>query len=605
MTDHRRRFTSTLAAAAALGIAGVLVVPGTATAWPGGSVADLRGDVNRDSWLDLRDWAGASDEDGEDTWTRERGVIVLPNLDDDTKRCPVRDSRGKPLPFKTIVGCNDASDGVVNGAADAADLAPLRTMPLPNISAAARGTVALAGGSRFGRVFLRVGAGWRLLKAADVLTVRQLRTGVELGLEATDLIRDPRRWDGRLTVRFTVRDGQQQSTDTVVARVAPLLTHHHGQRPERVLVSAVGRADRDQTRFVADLRRKVGSQLTTIPTDDRWAQDFVEPGYVSAPGTGGRPQTMRILIRSAQPDREAGEQLWRRLRGPGVGAIQVPAAGLDWNSLDSMGNLETIPPHGGYPAGRIVLGRSGPTKPAAAMRTLLAAQGYQQPLLLDTSWLAVGHVDEFLQFLPAPTARGWRLAVSDPRAGLDVLRQVRAAGHGSTRVFSKPGRDVSRMTVAQALANRNLLADNATAAARIDANVATLKRETGLTDAEIVRVPGLYSRFLFDDRASRSGILSARAPRARAVEQLGAFFPGAINSLLAAPDRVIAARQWGPVVRGVDVFGAAVTAAYRSAGVRADYIDDWAAYHLGGGEVHCGTNTLRDMATPWWAPAPG
>ncbi|WUO34737.1 protein-arginine deiminase domain-containing protein [Streptomyces sp. NBC_00286] len=30
------------------------------------------------------------------------------------------------------------------------------------------------------------------------------------------------------------------------------------------------------------------------------------------------------------------------------------------------------------------------------------------------------------------------------------------------------------------------------------------------------------------------------------------------------------------------------------------YIDDWYTYHLGQGEVHCGTNTLRDTSAAWW-----
>ena len=604
------------AGAAAVGVASALLFPGVVSAKPAELVADLRGDVNRDSVIDQ---AGPSDEDGEDTWTRGRGVIVLPNLDDDTRRCPVKNSRGKPLPMKVLVACNDAADTVVNGARDGADLAPLRIMRLPDVSATARGTVSLTGGgARFGHLFLRQGTSWRLLKPTDTIAAAQLRAGVELGLEATDIVRDPRRWDGLFGVRLTVRDGARQSTDTVSARVAPLLTHHHLQRTERVVVSEVGKTDRDQTRFVADLRKKVGAAgiaapLMTIPAFDRWAQDFFEPGYVSAPGPAGRPQTMRILIRSAEQDRAAGEQLWRRLRGPDIGAVQVPAKDSE-DTLDSMGNLETIPPYraGGrdYPAGRIVMGWRPTTKakPAAAMRGLLTAQGYQQPLLLDTSWLTVGHVDEFLQFLPAPTAHGWRLAVSDPRAGLDVLRTLRAAGHGRTRVFSKPGKAVSRTTVAQALANRKLMSDNAIAAAKIDANVALLKRETGLTDAEIVRIPGLYSSGDDNGGSSSSARSALKAAGSRAAPdptKMGAFFPGAINSLLVTPDRVISARQWGPVVQGKDKFALAVTAAYRSAGIHVDYIDDWTAYHVNQGEVHCGTNALRSTAAPWWGRAIG
>ena len=117
----------------------------------------------------------------------------------------------------------------------------------------------------------------------------------------------------------------------------------------------------------------------------------------------------------------------------------------EW-TLNSMGNLETIPPYaqGGrsFPAGRIIMGQRPDTgsKPAKVMRTFLKSQGLQDPLFLDTSWLHVGHVDEFVQFLPADTPRGWKIAIADPEAGLKLLRDAKAAGHGSTKMFSLPGK---------------------------------------------------------------------------------------------------------------------------------------------------------------------
>ncbi|WP_407077483.1 protein-arginine deiminase family protein [Streptomyces sp. SCSIO 30461] len=43
-----------------------------------------------------------------------------------------------------------------------------------------------------------------------------------------------------------------------------------------------------------------------------------------------------------------------------------------------------------------------------------------------------------------------------------------------------------------------------------------------------------------------------------------------------------------------------MTAAYTKAGMKVSYIDDWYTYHLGAGEVHGGTNTLRDASSAWW-----
>jgi protein-arginine deiminase len=65
-------------------------------------------------------------------------------------------------------------------------------------------------------------------------------------------------------------------------------------------------------------------------------------------------------------------------------------------------------------------------------------------------------------------------------------------------------------------------------------------------------------------------------------------------------DDLIAARQFSVRVDGKDIFGQAVVAAYAAQNLTVRWIDDWRTYHLGLGEVHCGTNTLRSFADPWW-----
>ncbi|NJP53665.1 hypothetical protein HCJ93_27260 [Streptomyces sp. SBST2-5] len=43
-------------------------------------------------------------------------------------------------------------------------------------------------------------------------------------------------------------------------------------------------------------------------------------------------------------------------------------------------------------------------------------------------------------------------------------------------------------------------------------------------------------------------------------------------------------------------------AAHRRAGLKVSYVDDWHTchLHLGMGEVHCGTSTLREAGAAWW-----
>ncbi|MGP3982322.1 protein-arginine deiminase domain-containing protein [Streptomyces sp. KR80] len=629
----------------AIALAGAAIVSVTPTFAAEPLAADLRADVDRDGLVDTD---GSSDTAGEDTWTPQRGAVFLPNIDDDTKRCRVTGPGGKPLSDAKLAACKDAADTTVNGPADAADLARLRTVPMRNVPDGATGTAAVTGpGAKYTRLFVKRSSGsWSAVTSRTRLTAAELRGGVELGIEGTDVVRDTRVWDGRAAVRLKVTAGGSSTSDSVTLRVAPLLTHHHLQNAQRVMVTRVRGTDaysRTQQAFVRKLADEVKRAGITDPLvtftkyQDIWAQDFVEPAYVSMAGPGGQPHAMRVMLRSAQPWRKAGRELFEKVRGRDIGVVQVSGVrDTEEGTLNSMGNLETIPPyeHGGrsFPAGRIIMGqrKDSGSKPAAAMRTLLSAQGMQNPLLLDTSWLHVGHVDEFVQFLPADTARGWRIGVADPDAGMRLLRDAQRAGHGGTRMFSVPaahGTPAPKETIGQALASKKLLSDNKLAAERIAANLKLIKRETGVTDAEIVRVPALYTRG--SENPERGDVMprlrrmgspvtppdavgdfgqqrilrkggSASGERARQTTMTSAYIPGAVNGVLLGRDRYLAPKQWGPVIGGKDIFTEAVTAAYARAGIRVSYLDDWYTYHLGMGEVHCGTNTLRDVTAPWW-----
>ncbi|WP_308376491.1 protein-arginine deiminase domain-containing protein [Streptomyces sp. ISL-99] len=627
----------------ALTVIGAVLAPVSPAFATGPPRADLRVDVNRDGRVDV---TGAADTAGEDSWSARRGAVFLPNIDDDTRRCAVKGPDGRRLPDAKLAACNDAADAKVNGAGDAADLARVRSVPMAKLPATATGTLKIVAGGKKTRVFVKRSSGWTVVTARTRLSAAELRSGVEFGVEGTDVIRDSAAWDGRAVIRLTVTSGGKSTSDDVTLRVAPLLTHHHLQNAQQLMVTKVPGRDeyaRRQHAFVKGLAAEVKSAgidkplLTFDKYGDIWAQDFVEPGYVSMAGPGGRRQAMRVMLRSAQADREAGRELFEKLRGNGVGVVQVSGVrdSEEW-TLNSMGNLETIPPytHGGrsFPAGRIIMGERKDigSKPAKAMRTLLKSQGFQDPLLLDTSWLHVGHVDEFVQFLPAGTPRGWKIAIADPEAGLRLLREAQEAGHGRTRMFSVPDSQdmpAPKETIDQALASKWLVADNAMAAKRIKANLEVLQRATGATDAEVVRVPALYTR------GTEEGERGERMPRltrmgagevpdavreygqqkelARHADRAGqgpetvmtsAYVPGAVNGIVLGRNRYLAPRQWGPVIGDKDIFTSAVNAAYTGAGMKVSYLDDWYTYHLGQGEVHCGTNTLRDASSAWWKP---
>jgi len=649
------------------------------------SLADLRVDANRDGRVDV---SGRSDERGEDQASVGSGALFLPNLDDDARRCLFTGPDGKFLPEAEIVACRDGADTVVNGAQDDKDLARVRSVPvrLPRGNVEGRATVTGTAAS-LTHLFVKRGAAWQLLRPTDKLTRADLERGLELGIEGTDMIRDAKVWDGRATVTLSVTADGKTSTDSVTLRAAPVLTHDHTQQAQQILASRINKEqaaekyedpslEQKSAKFIADLSKVVTAAGLPAPTEftrfgHMFPQDFFEAMYTSIPGPGGKPHGMRVMFRSHQEEQAAWE-LYERLRGPDVAVVELAADGYDaggpGDTLDSTGNMETIPPysHNGrhYPMGRVIMGRGidqisgngstgGPVPggqdgatpggaeqpvtpggavpggqdkatpggtedpaapggatsgaeqvatsggeggaagkelqdPSPAVQTFFKSQGLQDPLLLDSSWTEVQHVDEFIQFLPAKTPRGWRVAIADPDAGMKLLRDAQAAGHGKV-VFEPDG---ERLKTIDDFLNdpQGILArDNEKAARKIAENLELIKRETGVKDDEIIRVPSLFGTadIQFGD-ASGNGFESP----------MFAEVSAAINGVVLGPDRYLSTQQNGsPVINGRNIFADAVTAAYGKAGMKVTFIDG-SMFH--GGEIHCGTNMLRDASAPWW-----
>ena len=169
-----------------------------------------------------------------------------------------------------------------------------------------------------------------------------------------------------------------------------------------------------------------------------------------------------------------------------------------------MGNLETIPPYEfkgiAYPAGRIIEGSHLTTYPSRPhVYHYMRAQEIQDPLILDTDWLAVGHVDEMVQFLPATnTLHGWALYIADPTGGIGILQKAKKDGHGDCKAYSRPNgtipgfKDVPSLTVAEIL-TEELVADNERFAERLHRVEKTVKEATGIEDKDIHKVPIVFT----------------------------------------------------------------------------------------------------------------
>ncbi|MBC2668437.1 protein-arginine deiminase family protein [Novosphingobium piscinae] len=602
MHHSSKRWLSTAASCAVTAV----LVPSAGHAQTDAAV-EILADSNRDGVVTAADRAGKTE------WTATHGAILLPNIGDSAKRCP---GASDSVSDAALEECNDAQGDVPR----APDLfAPVRTMPIAGLSAKAGGQIVPVGaGADKVRVFWKQGKRWVSIGHGATISSRDLAAGLELGVDARDVARDSGKWDGRVVLEFRVTDRGATRKDQVAMRVAPVVIHNHLQRAVDIFGPDSGRYAPHQ-RFMADMQAALSKAgfdrpITRIQTNDNWAQDFVEFGYASMPAPGGGQKTIRIAIRSSQPGRAAGRRLFD-LRGPGMGVVQL--GGQGYHQVDSFGNLETAPPYqlGGkaYPVGRVVYGDAGDgVAPHADWVKFFAAQQVQAPIVLDTSWLAIGHVDEFVQFIPANNARGWTIAVKDVDSALALLRQASAAGHGKVSASSRA--DVPPRTIDELLGDADWLRLNELARRKIALNLAILQAETGVSDSEVVRVPGLFLESDFHGFVNTVAHKASAPPAGSLPEgallppenitygpgELIAHFPAPVNGLLIDRTHYIAPRQWGPLIGGVDILEAAVAKAYAAQGIETTFVDDWLSHHIIGGEIHCGTNATREIGQPWW-----
>ncbi len=584
---------------------------GAASAAPKRIRVDLRVDTDRNGRIDGRD------EHGEDRAGNRAGALFLANIDDDSRRCRTRRPDGTPLAYAVMARCNDAADRRVDGPADALDLARVVAAPVEGLSGTATGRIVLgAVARRHVNVFVRLGHHWRYVRPTTVVPAAALRSGLTLGVEGRDVLRRTSGWNGTVHLRLTVVDRGRAGSDTVALHQAPVLTTDHTQPVRRLLVSvfdrqqaaqleipSLPRASHQLARSLVRLSKKRGiKEPIRLHGGEMFPQDIVEPMYAAMPAPGGGTQAMDVLVQSPQDWRDGSRELYTRLRGRDVAVLHLPEDpdGRDGigQTLSSTGNLETIPPYSyrghHYPRGRVIMGRDPKTgdRPAPSLLRLLRAQGMQAPLLVDTGWTFVSHVDESLQFLPADTARGWRVAVADPAAGLRVLRRASRDGHGDRPLFSRHPVYDRLTTIDDYLHDPDhVLVDESRIAARhVAANIRLLKRETGISEADIVRVPALFGSI--DLQWGHQAGTPHTSP-------LTALLPDAVNGIVLDRHHVAVPRQDGPRIAGRDVFANAVRTAYRRAGISTSFVADH-LYSLQGGEIHCATNALRVRPARWW-----
>ena len=581
---------------------------------PPGPIVDLRADNNRNGTLD---WDDPTEDQDEDTWNTTHGAIFLANIDDDLKACPVTAQNGDILSDVELAKCNDAADTVINGDADALDLAPLGVRAWPAAPADTVATLSVDDAAApYVHLFIQRGGSLTYFDwTTDQLSTDELRAGATLGIEGTDVVRDASTWNGYATITLTVGT----TTDVVQMRLAPIVTRHHLAQEEQVFVTKFA-TDPGSTAMRDTLYGAMdGTNSSTpppnvteidgdktynsaYPYDDQWTQDFFEVGYMSMPAPGGQQHVIDVYLRSANvyynspdnPLRDAGKAVFTMFRGPDAAGVVAYDIKHDQNmdSLNSFGNLETVPPYSlngkDYPLGRLFRGSIPSFYPDPVFEKMMESQAVQPPIYIDTSWLLVGHVDETISFVKASTPRGWAVLVNDAALAKQMLQDQVTAGNGAVLMFDQmnwldnnSNPYPAAIAIQDVLADTSIMATSDAAAASVDGQLQVIKQETGITDSEIVHVPFLHE-------SSQGASL--------------AYQPGTVNGLYYAQDVFAAPDPHGPIINGQDIFKTQMHDALAPLGINVVWIEDWDLYHRLSGEVHCGTNSKRGLmpGEKWW-----
>ncbi|MBX2833183.1 MAG: hypothetical protein KTR23_18820 [Rhodospirillales bacterium] len=391
--------------------------------------------------------------------------------------------------------------------------------------------------------------------------------------------------------------------------------------------------------------------------DDRWMRDTVVAGYSSWPGNNNAALSKNAFMKT---HRWGALQNWvfESLLSADVGVF-YPAAGStdDIVSGNSGGNIAVTPPvkkttlagTTSYRFGRIYYGHNQEHQVDRSSRDFMAAQNMQAPIVLDTDWLYVGHVDEMMTFVPDPNPADpfnkWKLLVASPAEAYRLLTAAQGA-HGAANMLKRPawnggnnqfdytdleidGTPVGA-TINAFLGNGNAPLDHPETGASytyeqlrnwningveavIAQNIDRLKMAFDLADDDIIKVPVIfYPEDYIDKPYALLDMLDPTAlddddgfniyPGVDGGFQCGAL-TGDMPNMFVGNTRLMIPKPCGPwivdltdnVNHGYDLFERDLQQKLAAIvnGPTCVFIDDWVDYHTMLGEIHCGTNEVR------------
>lgn len=328
---------------------------------------------------------------------------------------------------------------------------------------------------------------------------------------------------------FIVDSPRTVETVTALEKVLSIAVHRIPGRPEAL----------------SDVWIQDALEFGQIRTKDGW-QSGVMLGLRAAHDQGINCQPMEAFL----PGWLSG--LMSSVQQIRVGEPLPKRRWIDW-----YGNLEVTPPLLGHPHGRIMYGQQKELGFHPQALKFLEDQAVQwPPIIVDVSWLLIGHVDEAVAFVPAD--KGFKVLLPSPDAWLEATKSL----SDNHKAFEERTNSPTIGELRAAAGNK----ENRLVQSAVEKIAAQMVKECSLKSEDIISLPGLF-------------------------EFGGAMTPSLVNGLM-AEGKFIMTDPCSPAVR------AYTAEKFKQTKAKPVFIPAWDGYHVRGGEVHCGTNALRKILRP-------
>ncbi|XP_016074903.1 PREDICTED: protein-arginine deiminase type-6 [Miniopterus natalensis] len=399
--------------------------------------------------------------------------------------------------------------------------------------------------------------------------------------------------------------------DTVVFRVAPCIFTPSTQMPLEVYLCRELQVQ-GFVNTVTELSERSNSQVASVYEDPnrlgRWLQDEMAFCYTQAPH-----KTISLVLDTPRVAKLEDYPMKYSL-SPGIGYMTHCTDDDRVASMDSIGNLMVSPPvkvkGKEYPLGRILIGSSFyPSKDgrdmSKALREFLYAQQVQAPVELFSDWLMVGHVDEFMCFIPkqvkSEDEKDFCLLLASPSSCYKLFQEKQKEGYGDMPLFEEVREDQllsngrEAKTINQLLADENMKKQNDYVEKCINLNRDILKRELGLLERDIIDIPQLFclEQLTNIPSSQQTSKLYARA-----------YFPNLMQVIVMGKNLGIP-KPFGPQIKGTCCLEEKVCQLLEPLGFQCTFINDFDCYMTEIGDFCACANVRRvPFAYKWWKMVP-